>query len=262
MPVEFEDDLGEALRRTADTFQPDDPAALVGAGHRTGRRLRRRRAATVVAGATALAAVAVGGVLAGGLAQGGGHGAGVAAAPERPTTAAKAKPEVVTGKQVADVLAALMPDGTLAHLTGTGTDRGATFASARGVYDDGHGPGEVSVVLQPEGSVGPCAPAGQDPGTWCSVTHVRGGTLGLYKGWEYPADHRGDVKDWTATFVTSAGAQVELSQWNSSSEKDAPKTRANPPLSVAEMTAIVTSPKWNKVLAALPDGLKAGTGKG
>ncbi|NUP36453.1 MAG: hypothetical protein HOY76_05385, partial [Streptomyces sp.] len=62
MTVEFDDEIGDALRATADTFQPDDPGRLVGEGYLRGRRMRRRRTAAVETGAAAFAAVAVGGV--------------------------------------------------------------------------------------------------------------------------------------------------------------------------------------------------------
>ncbi|SHM33429.1 hypothetical protein [Actinacidiphila paucisporea] len=254
MPVEFEDELGDALHAVADTFQPDDPHALVGAGHLRGRRLRRRRTVTVVAGTAALAAVAVGGVLAGGLVQGGGRTGGVAAAPERPKPAqpGKAATPAVTGKQVARIFAGLLPPGEVTGLVGYGPkDRPVPDALASAVFDDGSGPGLVEIDLQrPANPVEDC-PRPAPAGTWCSVTHVHGGTLALFKGYEYP-DHRSDVKEWMATFVTSDDAQIQLSQWNAPEEKGAPVSRPTPPLTVAQMTAMVTSAKWKPVLAGLP----------
>jgi hypothetical protein len=270
MPVEFEDGLGDALRRTADTFRPDDAGALVGAGHLRGRRLRRRRTATVVAGAAAIAAVAVGGVAAGGLAHSGSHGSGVAAAPEQPRRAQPAKPAAppVSGKKVAAIFAGLLPSGTVTHLEGKGPKEfGFSFASATAVFDDGHGPAGVTVGVQRGGGgIDGCPPLAQNPGTWCAITHVHGGTLMVFKGYEYP-DHRAGLKDWMARFVTADGSEVELDQWNSVREKGSPVTRKNPPLTVAEMTAMVTSDDWKPVLAGLgapakPGAGKAGTGKG
>lgn len=263
MPVEFEDELGDALRRTADTFRPDDPRELVSSGHLRGRRLRRRRTATVAVGAAAIAAVAVGGVVAGSLTQGGGggHGSGVAAAPEQPkprstqqsASRPEPKPAGVSAKDVTRVFASLLPHGTVKNLHGTGSRPDDPFASASALFDNGPGPGLVSVVIQSEGlNITECPPPAQNPGVWCSITHVHGGSLVLLKDWEYP-DHRGDVKDWTATFVTSSGAEVALSQWNSTDEKGAPKSRTNPPLNTAEMAGLVTSDAWKPLLAALPE---------
>ena len=260
MPEEFEDGFGDALRRTADTFRPDDPSSLVTAGHLRGRRLRRRRTVTVVAGAAAFAAVAVGGVLAGGLVQGGGHTSGVAAAPEQPkqpapvAKATTAPP--VSGEQVAAIFRSLLPKGTVTGLTGTGTEDGdgpEDYASATAVFNDGRGPAQVMVFVQRQSAGVPsCPPRAQNPGTWCSITHVHGGTLMLFKAYEYP-DHRRNLKDWDAMFVTSDGSQIEFSQWNAKEEKAASTSRANPPLNLSQMTSVVTSKAWGPVLAALPD---------
>ncbi|WUH92946.1 hypothetical protein OG900_24425 [Streptomyces sp. NBC_00433] len=263
MPVEFEDELGDALRSTADTFQPDDPHALVGGGHQRGRRLRRRRTVTVVAGAAAFAAVAVGGVLAGGLAQGGGHSSGVAAAPERPkpVRSVDAAAPVVTGTQVARIFAGLLPVGKVTELTGYGPqDRPVPDALATAVFDNGPGPGLVEVDLQRQANPVDNCPHPAPSGTWCSLTHVHGGSLTLFKGYEYP-DRRTDVKEWVATFVTPNGAQIQLSQWNSRQEKGSPVSRPTPPLSLAQMTAVVTSGKWKPVLAGLPASDDLGGGK-
>lgn len=256
-PVEFEDDLGDALRRTAGSFRPDDPAALVGSGHLRGRRLRRRRTATVVVGAAAIAAVAVGGIQAGGSAKSDHHSSGVAAAPERPKPTASAKPTTappVSGEKVAAIFTSLLPDGQVTDVHGTGTK--AAYASASAVFNDGGGAGELQIDLQRHGgTLDGCPPLAQNPGTWCSITHVNGGTLMLFKGYEYP-DHRGNLKDWLATFVTRDGAMITFSQWNAAKDKGATVTRANPPLDVAEMTAVVTDGGWAPVLAALPDDPK------
>ncbi|WP_327290552.1 hypothetical protein [Streptomyces sp. NBC_01198] len=254
--MEFEDDLGDAMRRTADTFQPDHPAELVGAGHLRGRRLRRRRTATVVAGAAALAVVAVGGVLGSGIARSGDHGSGVAAAPEQPQLVGSASAvRPVSGQKVAQIFGRLLPAGSVKDLEGVGTEY-RPYASATALFDDGAGPGEVTINLERgAGPVGDCPPAAQNPGTWCSITHVRGGILKVFKGWEYP-DHRGGEKDWTATFVTSDDTGIQLSQWNSTREKGASATRTDPPLNVTEMTTMVTSDLWKPVLDALPDPAK------
>lgn len=253
MPVEFEDELGDALRRTADTFQPDDPRELVDSGHLKGRRMRSRRTATVVAGAAAFAAVAVGGVLAGGFAHDNGRGSGVAAAPEQPNPKVRSTDaRTVTGMQVAATFARVLPAGTVKDLVGSGPeDFGFPFASASAIFDDGKGLAEVAISLQYHAKpLEPCSQV-KAPGVSCSLTHVHGGTLQIIKGYEYP-DRRVETKDWTATFVTSDGAQVQLNQWNSSAEKGARITRKDPPLDVAQMTAVVTSKVWRPVLAGIP----------
>ena len=54
-----------------------------------------------------------------------------------------------------------------------------------------------------------------------------------------------------ADFRAASGAVVELSEWNSPQEKDAPITRPEPPLDAGQITAIVTSGHWQQVIAAL-----------
>ncbi len=76
----FEDELGQALRRTGDSFSADQQR-LADTGLARGRRtLRRRRAGAVTGSVAALALVGVGGAWAGGL-LGGSGGRGDVAAP-------------------------------------------------------------------------------------------------------------------------------------------------------------------------------------
>ncbi|MFJ2743545.1 hypothetical protein ACIO3O_28275 [Streptomyces sp. NPDC087440] len=76
----FEDELGQALRRTGDSF-PTDQQRLADTGLAKGRRtLRRRRAGAIAGSVAALALVGVGGAWAGGLI-GGSGGRGEVAAP-------------------------------------------------------------------------------------------------------------------------------------------------------------------------------------
>lgn len=260
-PIEFEDELGAALRRTADTFRPDDPRGLVAEGHAHGRKLRRRRTATITAGVAAFALIGVGGALVGGLAKGDG-GSGVAAGSQKPAVgtaasapgpSAKPTPPAMTAKQVMDLFVSMLPKG---HVTKTnwpsrGTEGGMPLAAV--VFNDGHGPGLVTLGVGLDEAAPSCPDVPDpDPQVSCTSTHVRGGTLTISKGFEYP-DHRAETKDWAATFVTSSGAVVSLNEWNSKDEKDAPISRPNPPLSSAQLARIVTDPRWQRVIDALPD---------
>jgi hypothetical protein len=267
MPIEpeqhaFEDELGAALRRTADTFRADDSRGLVAEGHAHGRRLRRRRHLTITAGVAAFAVIGVGGALLGGLAKSDGSG-GVAAAPEKPVTSAapsrtasSAKPPrpPMSAEQITDLFVSMLPAGHVTRLPGRGTD-GDLPPLAEVVFDDGKGPGLLDLMVA-YGEMPVGCPAHDDPGTSCTTRHIHGGILTIYKGFEYP-DHRAETKDWFANFVTSAGATVGLSEWNSPQEKGAPVSRPNPPLSSARLTAIVTDPRWQRVIDALPDPSKA-----
>lgn len=269
MPIEqddtnpFGDELGDALRRTAGTFRPD-ARALVAGGHLRGRRLRRRRTAMVTAAVAAVAVAGAGGVMAAGLGTKGASGrggSGVAAAPEHPagptTTAAPAKqqpaahPKALSAHQVETIFLRLLPrDGKVSEFVGRGTAQGVPYAHA--VYDDGHGKAAVEAGVGAQGQTPGCPSPNPDPQTSCTLTHVNGGTLMIYKGFEYP-DHRVETKNWYAEFQTASGAVVDFSEWNSSQEKGAPITRPEPPLTSAQITALLTSPLWQKVIDALPD---------
>lgn len=267
MPVDFDDDphgrygeeLGDALRRTADDFRPDT-LGLVTGGHARGRRLRRRRTAMVTAAVAAVAAAGVGGALAatGGTGGTDGHASGVASASQRRPAATKEHgrpaPKAITAEQMEHLLVSMLPrGGTVSGVTGRGTGDGIPYAQV--VYDDGHGKAavEVGVVAQGEAT---CPSPNPDPTTSCTVIPLHNasgvsGTLQIFKGYEYP-DHRVATKEWVARFRTSSGAMVELDEWNSPQEKDAPITRPEPPLNSAQITGIVTDPRWRRVIDALP----------
>jgi hypothetical protein len=150
---------------------------------------------------------------------------------------------------VEDILVSLLPKGgTASELSGRGTAGGYPYAQA--VYDDGHGKGLVAVEVSASGDAPDCPSPNPDPTTSCTLTHIGGGLLQIYKGYEF-SDHRADTKDWVARYRTASGAFVELSEWNSPQEKGAPVSRAEPPLDSAQMTALVTSPRWRQVIAAL-----------
>ncbi|WP_225845521.1 hypothetical protein [Streptomyces sp. HPF1205] len=272
MSVDFDDDphgrygeeLGDALRRTADDFRPDT-LGLVAAGHARGRRLRRRRTALVTAAVAAVAAAGVGGALAatggtGGTSGTGGHGSGVASASQpQPTAAAKGhgRPasKALTAEQMEHLLVSMLPaGGTVSGVTGRGTGESIPYAHV--VYDDGHGKAAVEVGVTAQGEVPTCPSRNPDPTTSCTVIPLHNsagvsGTLQIFKGYEYP-DHRVATKEWVARFRTSSGAVVELDEWNSPQEKDAPITRPEPPLNSAQITGIVTNPRWQWVIDALP----------
>lgn len=262
MPIEFEDELGDALRRTADTFQPGDSRSLVEDGYAHGRRLRRRRTLMVAAGVAAFATIGVGGVVAGTLAKGdGGRNAGVASTPAHPSgkatptaTATAAKP--LSGKQVVALFTSMLPKGQVTVVMGRGTEDGMPLAGV--IFDAGKGPGSVQGYAQLDGQLPEgCPDPKLNPGTECRITHVHGGTLEIFKGYEYP-DHRGGIKDWEATFFTAAGNEVGVSEWNSTAEKGAPRTLTDPPLDAARLAAIVTDPRWQQVIDAIPPSQKTG----
>jgi hypothetical protein len=254
-PTGYEERLGAALRRTADRLPPADTRGLVHDGLARGRTLRRRRVAAVTAGVAVFALAGAGGVLAGGIGGSGGHGTAVAAAPAHTRTVKPGHPvTALSGKQVAHLFLSMLPAGKVSGVQSRGTATGIPYAYA--VLDDGHGPGALSLGVSRDDAA-PSCPTPDAPGTSCTSSQVDGGTLTIFKGYEYP-DHRAGTKDWDAYFVNSAGAAVELSEWNAAAEKGAPVSRPLPPLSSAQLTSVVTDPRWHNVIDAIPADPKSG----
>ncbi|MCZ4118745.1 hypothetical protein [Streptomyces sp. H39-S7] len=258
----FEDDLGHAIRGAADAFSTDN-RALVDGGAARGRVMRLRRRAAVAGGAATLTLVAVGGLMAGGLSGSVGHHVDESPVGKGgPKTVALASGEPVTAQRMIALLKSALPPGTTTGEQGrgsggkgTGDPIGAPYAQV--VFDDGHGPGLVSVSLN-HAPVG----KGTDPGTRCpdrvyaqydscdrSVL-ADGSVLVLVKGYEYP-DHRVSTKNWQATLTTPDGHVVDALEWNSAAEKGAPDTRPDPPLTAAQLTVLVSVEHWKPVFDAL-----------
>ncbi|MEU3519692.1 hypothetical protein ABZ770_31185 [Streptomyces sp. NPDC006654] len=258
----FERELSAALHHAGADFDTDR-AALAAAGTVRGRRLRQRRRAAVLGGAAGVALVGVGGALA--VSWGGGP-----SSPARPPAAASPTPEVassaaagrdVTSDDMIRTLEKLLPKGTFAQAQGRGVDKDEPLVDpyAQVVYDDGHGAAAVSVA------VNRVLPGGYDarqatrcpdkvyiPYDSCVTSHLPDASVvTVMKGYEYP-DRRVDTKLWTANLVTPDGHHVAVSEWNAAAEKDAPISRAQPPLSAARLKALAAAKEWRGVVDAIP----------
>lgn len=262
----FEDELGEALRRTGDGFTSEG-RDLVDAGERRGRRMVARRRAAVAGGsALALALIGTAGAYANGLLGpgGGGDRENVASSPEPPAPQrpAPGRDRVGTGAVTADqltgVIKQLLPQGGLSDVEarGTGDELGPMVT---GAFDDGDGKGRIGFSLS---RVDPTGPMANDMVKCPSKTTLNydscssktledGSRLLLFKGYEYP-DRRVDTKCWRATVVTPQGFLIDAQEWNAATEKDSPISRPTPPLSLAQLQALVTSPLWHPALNDLP----------
>jgi hypothetical protein len=249
--------FADVLHRVADDLAPADRRALMSAGFARGRTLRRRRTAAVTAGVAVLALAGGGGLLAATSGNGAGHTAatgtttGVAAPALHNTASVASIAPSYTARQVENLLISMLPHGQISDRLGRGTEDTAPYAQL--VFDDGHGPAEVSVVLQTQSDVPQNCTAADAAGDYCRQTTVHGGTLTIWEGWEY-SDHRNNTKEWMAEYRHQDGALVSVSEWNAPSEKDAPASRPNPPLTATRLASIATAPAWNKVLAVTPDG--------
>ncbi|WP_111489914.1 hypothetical protein [Peterkaempfera bronchialis] len=259
----FEDELGQALRRTGDAFQADSHA-LVSAGVARGRRIRRRRRAGIAGGVTALALVGVGGAVVPGL-MSSGSPASAPTAVASSVQAAASTPSRPAGRSVSDkemvrLLRGLLPKGKVSETSGRGVSsdqKTPLGASAQAVFDDGQGAAQVAVLLnrQPtpvsDDDVS-CPDKAHNPYDQCTRTLLPGGlVLVVDKGYEYAAQPDG-TKLWTATLTAEDGRQIAFSEWNAPAEKGVPASRPAPPLTTAQMTRLVTSGVWDRVFKAFP----------
>ncbi|MEV7419302.1 hypothetical protein [Streptomyces sp. NPDC089919] len=262
----FEDDLGQALRRTGEGFGADQQALLDGGEVRGRRRLARRRLAVVTGGVLTVAVAATAGAWSDAL-FGGGSGGGVgkvgvsvATSPPVRGSGGDEQPRgggKVSGEQMVATLKSLLPSGQWSETRGVGTRDVA--ASASGVFDDGHGPAAVGISLSrfdPKGRTArgmtECPSKVYVPHDACSTQKLPGGgRLMVFQGYEYP-DKREDTKSWRATLTTPEGYLIDASEYNAPAEKGAQTSRTNPPLGPEQLKALVSSPRWRPALADLP----------
>ncbi|KQX71194.1 hypothetical protein [Streptomyces sp. Root1310] len=259
MPVDqysdpFEEQLAVALREAGGTF--DSPTALAAAGRARGDRLRLRRRTAIAGGAASLALVGVGGAL---LVPWGGK-----PAPQPSSVAASGSAEqaAFSADDVVRTLEKLLPEGKFTESEARGTNEDLP-PLAVGVFDDGKGEGSVSVGLaripadagevNPSTAVMPC-PDGEQTGLDSCRTELLsdGSAITVYQGYEYP-DHRDNLKSWGADLVTPAGHHVSVIEWNAPAEKGRPVSRAEPPLTTAQLKALAEAPKWRVIADAIPD---------
>ncbi|MFI0238159.1 hypothetical protein [Streptomyces sp. NPDC016845] len=261
----FEDDLGMALRRTGEGFTTAEGRALVEGGMVRGRRrLRRRRVGAVTGSVAALAVVGLGSsYAAGAFGSGPGDGrSGVASSPlpqrSVKSTAHGDGPQL-SAEQVIAVLEGLLPEGKVSERDGRGTD---DSPSAHLVYDDGDGKSAIGVsisAVDPDGATTgemfACPDKAFVPYDSCTDRKMSDGSrLLLMRGYEY-SDKRVDTKMWHAVYMSPEGYTVDASEWNAAAQKDAPVTRPEPALSIAQLKTLVTSPKWRPVMRAIGEAL-------
>ncbi|MFF1731705.1 hypothetical protein [Streptomyces sp. NPDC058247] len=256
--------LGEALRIAGETFNAPGGPLVDGGMVRGRRRLRRRRAATVTGSFAALAAVGFGAsYAAGAFGAEAEHGSPVAAQPKPGSTTQGKTSMPGEGPQfpashLIKTLEELLPDGKFSGESGRGTeDELGPLASV--VFDDGKGKAAIGLSLgrvDPEGTMAAeqlaCPEKVYTRYDSCSSkTLADGSRLLLLQGYEYP-DKRADTKWWHAYVVTPEGFTVDASEWNAPAEKGEPVSRDEPPLSTAQLKALVTSKEWRPILRALP----------
>ncbi|MBW8792630.1 MAG: hypothetical protein JF597_03255 [Streptomyces sp.] len=256
----FEVRLSAALHDAGDTFDADR-GALVAGGSVRGRRLRLWRRTTVLGGTAGVALAGVGGAL---LVPWSG------APSERPPAAVSTNPHptvsptarAVTSDEMISTLERLLPEGKFGKAEGRGVDASEPLVApyAQVVFDDGQGPGAVSVAVNrvlPGGydarQAVRCPDKVYTPYDSCSTSRLPDASVvTVVKGYEYP-DRRVDTKLWTANLVTPDGHHVSVSEWNAAAEKDAPISRVEPPLSAGQLKKLAAAQEWRGVVDAIPE---------
>ncbi|GAA1410879.1 hypothetical protein GCM10009639_62100 [Kitasatospora putterlickiae] len=247
----YEQDLSTAMARAADSFHTETEP-LIDTAWGYGRRLRRRRRMSVLAGAAALALVGVGGVAVAGLADGG-PGRTVSAAGAPTAGATTAAP--VSGQQFLDLFTGLLPAGQIVQVgEARGTESGTP--QVRLVHDDGQGRAQYLFWIThspswPDNGEG-CAYA-TAPDECTQTITADGSRLVIYKA-NYRSGEPTGAKMWSATLHTAGGYHVLLEEWNREPMANGTGiTRADPPLTSDQLAALVTDPRWQQVIAAIPD---------
>ncbi|MBY8842190.1 hypothetical protein [Streptomyces sp. SP2-10] len=261
---EFEVRVAHAMRRTTGDFPPHS-ADLVRRSVGRGRRMRLYAAVRIAAAAVAVVG-AGGGLLATGAF--GGHGDGT---PEQLRTAARGTPTgkpasraaaPVSGEEMVRTLKSLLPPGgTVSAASGRGTQEGddgvrpgaeLTYTTAEGVsgIDLTVSRLDPGLPYDQQGDGG-CLPVEVRPYDTCTTQKLPGGAvLNTTKSFTYPNSDTGQ-KRWYVVLTTADGAQLSVQEFGGGGEK-ASSGGADPLLSLPQLTSIVRSSAWQKVIAALP----------
>jgi hypothetical protein len=247
----FEDELGEALRRTGDTFDTN-LQGLAEAGLTRGRRTLWRRRAVTVTASVALLGVMSAGVVYGGMFDDGRDGANVAA---RKSDA----------EQTVSILKRLLPEGKVSQERADKPGRNFGFYSGASlVFDDGKGAAAISITLgrddSPLGSISSLAgcTVGADgvgrigPNGTCTTKNFNDGSNLLLTQEHEPPYRDKDTKSWSARLIKPDGSMLTVMEWNAPAQKVAKPTRLNPPLTQKQLTDLVTAKEWRTTLDSFP----------
>ncbi|MFI6941224.1 hypothetical protein ACIBI4_18255 [Streptomyces sp. NPDC050418] len=267
--MSYEDELGEALRRAGEGFSTDQ-TVLIEAGHARGRRMARRRRAAVFGGAVTVVALGVTSAVV--LPAMGGE-RGESAAPVASTKgpmdgAATESPKAreggaaagghVSREELIATLKSLLPAGKFSEENGLGTDDEAAGPYAAVAFDDGKGKAAVQIAFT---RLGPselahakvmttCPDRQRVPYDFCEVsTEADGSRLMVHRGYKHGSD-KGGTKFWQVVYARPDGRVIDAGEFNSRAEAGSPVTRAEPPLSTRQLTAVVRSAKWDPVFEA------------
>ena len=250
--MDFEEQFIRTLREAGESYTIEARPVLERSLH-SGRVRRARRIAGAVSASTAAVALTVAGVA-------------LSAPASRPPSATAPAPATASrsGPWIVDQLQKLVPPGSFSDEVGMGAGGGRPYtqpASAQMVYDDGHGAAHLGLTVtlgdgDSQPGLSSCPAHLKAPLVHCEESRLPDGSTILVAESTLGSAHH---LQWTATLTTRNIDQIRLDEVNSSAEKaSSPVTRATPPLSAAQLSAVVADPAWSQVLAALhparPDG--------
>ncbi|MBD0689769.1 hypothetical protein [Streptomyces sp. CBMA123] len=238
----FADDFARALRGAAELAPEPVQHTLAVRAEQHGRRWRRRRR-TAVASALVVLVLAGGGLAA---ARPGAFdlvGPAGPAAPSRPT---------MSGQELVALFTGLLPKGTVKELNSgppQKVDKHRTGAIL--LFDDGAGASIVEFSaertnLAPEAAA-VCMDGFQTPQDSCDRTVRPDGSVLVIDKLRNNLTQGG--REWRVTWAAPDGRRVGFTEYNG---QPAIANRPNPPVSDdTQLTALVTSPVWDEVFAAL-----------
>ncbi|MGW1365269.1 hypothetical protein ACWCQP_49035 [Streptomyces chartreusis] len=165
----------------------------------------------------------------------------------------------VTARQLIETLQEVLPGGKFSEMQARGALDFPPQPYVHLVFDDGNGPGAISVslnrVVPGSGRTHPmtdCPDKALFPHDSCFSTRLPDGSLlKLFQGYGHP--ERRDLKLWTADLVTPTGQHISVSEWNATAEKDAPISRSEPPLTMAQLEGLVTAQVWRRYVDSIPE---------
>ncbi|MFH8803527.1 hypothetical protein ACH4F6_28635 [Streptomyces sp. NPDC017936] len=256
--MHFEDELGKALRHTADTFTAEWRPLAERSLARGRRRLARRRASVVAGGALAVALVATAGVRLDGAPDDGDVRGGQAATPD-----AGYRHFEVTAEQMENILRNGMDRAGIPvmrpKVEGTGSSDRARAATAAIDFDDSGGGATVTLSVR---RVDPserdlkklitCPPEEDSPYEECTTQPDNRAVKG-YTG----AGEAGGVKEWAVTMLSPNGYLIEVATHN--------LPRAEFVVGRTEVADVTRNPRMNpgklRHLAMFVDGSFSGDGR-
>ena len=259
--TDVDDELARLLHGAVATLEPPralDAAAILARG----RRLRRRRTAAQLGSALAVAGLAAGVAVAVAVPGFGGTGgtdgatripaasAPGAASGGASTSAAVTPPgPPLTRQSILQTFRSLLPDPAVTVSMRHGSeepDDGPGYVGVTTTYDDGQGKVQIAVSVS-------YPPSGGGLGSACQIsacTQTKDGSrLAVYQGSDRPGQPDLEPKNWSVSLERPDGTTIEVTEWNSMTEKTPSSvTRERPPLTIGQLTAIVSSPTWAELV--------------